>query len=522
MIGAKVNSVGRKLLSGSVLRVTNLAAAAAASFFLMPLIIHHLGDRAYGFWSLAAAFVGYYNLLDLGLSSAVSQYMCIAIGRKDEGECRVVFNTSLRLQLLIGSAALIITGGIAAATPWLCHNPADARLFWKVIAVLGVNAAIGFPARVYWAVLEAELRFDIQSWLALASLVLRTGLIVWAVLAGGGLLTLSWMVLVVTVVTTIAQMWFARRQAVWARIDNQCVQTARIRSFFSYSVYSFLAYIADVVRFQLDPIVISGLVGLAAVTHYKVAGVLAQYYLQIISVSVGMLLPVLSRLHGAGKRSALEEVFFFGTRLSCCISVFICLGLVAWGRPFIERWIGPRYEDGYVPLVLLSLAVLVDVCQRSSADLLYATFQHKFYAWLNCAEAVVNLAFSLALARPFGIVGVAAGTLIGAFVVRILVQPWWVCKASGLHYGRYIRFLSSNLLRCSLIAIAAIFLVAWGLKANFAWLAFSALGATAVYAIGSWLMVFSRHERAQFVAALRRKGSPDPRGLGMASEPVLR
>src|SRR5271168_3832617 len=109
MTSAKIQSVGRKLISGSVLRLCNMVGAAAASFFLMPLIVHHLGDRIYGFWSLAAAFIGYYNILDLGLSAAVAQYMCIAIGHGDDRGCRVVFNTALRLQVLIGCAALLVT-----------------------------------------------------------------------------------------------------------------------------------------------------------------------------------------------------------------------------------------------------------------------------------------------------------------------------------------------------------------------------------------------------------------------------
>ncbi len=192
MIDPKTTSVGHKLLSGSMLRVVNLAASAMASFFLMPFIVHHLGDRFYGFWSLTAAFVGYYNLLDLGLSSAVSQYMCVALGEKDFAECRVVFNTALRLQLLIGGAALVVTLALVAVTPQLClDHPEEIPLFRSVIAILGINAAIGFPARVFWAALEAELRFDIQSWLANLALVLRTGLVIAAMWAGGGLLALA-------------------------------------------------------------------------------------------------------------------------------------------------------------------------------------------------------------------------------------------------------------------------------------------------------------------------------------------
>jgi O-antigen/teichoic acid export membrane protein len=359
MTQGNFSSIGRRLLSGSLLRMSNLVAGAVASFFLMPFIVHHLGDRIYGFWSLAAAFIGYYSLLDLGLSSAISQYMCIAIGRKDHPECRVVFNTAFGLQLLVGVAALLVTGLVAAATPLICHNPADARLFWKVILILGVNTALGFPTRVYWAVLEAQLRFDVQSWLANLGLALRTGLIVWAVLSGGGLLALSWMALISTVPVTALQVWLARREAPWARIDTGFFKPKIVKSFFSYSFYSFTVYLGDIVRFQIDPLVISGLIGLAAVTHYKVAGVLAQYYLQIIIVSVGMLLPVLSRFHGAGNRQALEEVFFFGTKLSCCVSVLIFFGLAGWGQ------LSGRIPAPGAAVLLCSAGWLAEIFDRS-------------------------------------------------------------------------------------------------------------------------------------------------------------
>jgi O-antigen/teichoic acid export membrane protein len=500
-------SVRRKLLSGSVLRVINLVAAAVSSFFLMPFIVHRLGDRIYGFWSFAAVFVGYYNLLDFGLSSAVSQYICIAIGRKNSSECRSVFNTALRLQSLIGGVALLATAGVAVATPLFCHNPEDVHLFRRAIIILGVNAALGFPVRVYWAVLEAQFRFDLQSWLANLGLVLRTGLIIFVLLAGGGLIALAWVTLFATLLVSALQIWLARREAPWARLERKSIKSKVVKDFFSYSIYTFVAYLADTVRFQLDTVVISGLIGLAAVTHYKVAGVLAQYYLQIIVVTVGMLLPVLSRLHGAGDRSALEKVFFFGTKLSCCISVFICVGLIAWGKPFIARWMGAQYEDGYLPLVLLSLAVLLDVCQKSSADLLYATFNHRFYASLNAAEAVLNLGFSLALARPMGIAGVAAGTLIGAVLTRIVFQPMYVCKVSGFDYKEYMGFLGGNLLRCGCVAAAATGLVAWGLRPNYPRLITSAVCAACIYGLGSWLVVFNRQEREQLLGALKGESS---------------
>src|SRR5208282_4640370 len=232
------------------------------------------------------------------------------------------------------------------------------------------------------------------------------------------------------------------------------------------------------------------------------ASVFTRYYIDIIVCVIGIIQPVLSRLHGAQDRRSLEKVFFFATRASLCISVFIGFSLICWGKPFIARWMGVKYQDAYWPLVVLSLAVLLDVGQNPSIALLYATFKHRFYTYLNCAEGLINLGFSLALARPLGVLGVALGTLIGAFLVRVVAQPFWVCKASGLHYGDYMRFLGGTLLRCGGLMGAVIAITAWGLRPCYSWLVSSAICATIIYAAGSWLVVFNRPEREQLLAVI--------------------
>jgi O-antigen/teichoic acid export membrane protein len=471
----------------------------------MPFVVHQLGDRLYGFWSLASVFIGYYTLLDLGLSSAVSQYVCVAIGRNDLEECRAVFNAAIKIQSILGGIALIATLAIAAMTPLFTHIAEDAHLFRRVIIILGVSAALTFPVKVYGGVLDAQYRFDINAYLAILGSALRTGLVVCAIWAGGRLLALAWMTGLASLPVAALQIWFGRREAPWARIVAK-FETGKVKSLFSYSIYSFLSYLADILRFQVDPLVISGLIGLAAITHYRVASVFSQqYFLQLLVVSVGILGPVFSRLHGTGDRAQMEAVFFFGTKLSCCISFFICFALMAWGRPFITRWMGPKYLDAYLPLAILAISVFLDVCQRSSIDLLYATFKHRFYTYLNWAEGALNLAFSLALARPLGIVGVALGTLIAAFVVRVIVQPWWVCRVSKLHYVNYMRFWGRTLLNCGLLTGVVLAASAWGMRPSYPMLIGSAFLATALYAGGSWLFILNPSERGKLFAAITNR-----------------
>jgi len=497
-------SVARKLLSGSVLRMGSLLFAAISSFALMPIMVHHLGDRNYGFWSLAAAFIGYYGLLDLGLSNAVAQFLCVALGRKDTGESRGVFNTALFLQTVLGCVALVVTVLLALSADRICKHPGDAAVFWRVITVIGVTAAIGFPVRVYRGVLQAQLQFEIQSGLDLLGLVLRAGVIVYTMLSGHGLLALAWGTSIASLPVLGLQVWFARRRAEWARIGGTRLDKARAKHFFNYSAYTFAAQIADILRFQVDALVISTFLGLAAVMHYRIATVFSNYYINALVELVGLFAPLMSRYYGAGDHAALERTFFFTTKASMAVSVLICGGVIVWGRAFIQCWMGARYEDAYWPMVILATAVFLDVSQSASVVLMYTTFNQRFYTYVNSAEGVLNLVLSLALARPLGLMGVALGTLIAAIVIRLIVQPIVVCRLSSIPLGRYVAFLVGNFARCALLIVLAAVSFRWAIRPHYTWLAGSALCATALYAAGYLLFVLNRSEREEFQRSIFR------------------
>src|SRR5215472_1624989 len=77
------SKAARTAIRGSALRVVALAATTVVAFFLMPFLVHSLGDRTYGFWALAGTILGYYGLLDLGIVSAVQFHVASAAGEKD-------------------------------------------------------------------------------------------------------------------------------------------------------------------------------------------------------------------------------------------------------------------------------------------------------------------------------------------------------------------------------------------------------------------------------------------------------
>ena len=109
-----MTTLAGKLIKGSFFRLLNPVSNIIVSFFMLPFVISSIGDRWYGLWVLAAAFVGYYGLLDLGLSTANQRFISRALGRGEKEEVDIVFNTSLGL-ILIG-ALLVLLGSLIVVT----------------------------------------------------------------------------------------------------------------------------------------------------------------------------------------------------------------------------------------------------------------------------------------------------------------------------------------------------------------------------------------------------------------------
>jgi O-antigen/teichoic acid export membrane protein len=61
--------------------------ALAISFFMMPFLVRNLGDRMYGIWTLVGSVLGYYGLIDIGLSSAVVRFISRAVRKTRSARC---------------------------------------------------------------------------------------------------------------------------------------------------------------------------------------------------------------------------------------------------------------------------------------------------------------------------------------------------------------------------------------------------------------------------------------------------
>ncbi len=429
--------LAKRLLHSATIRNIHLVLQIIVAFVMMPFIIHSLGDRMYGFWVLIGTFMGYYGLLDLGLSSATSRFVSQSLGRQDENGMNEIFNNSLLLFTFIGLFICLLSFLVYLLSSFFIENPVELHVFKTLLILLGINIAISFPVKAFEGVLTSFLRFDLIAYAAIIRLLISNLLIYFFLSAGYGIVTIG----VITFATSLLQYFlvivFTRKVFTAININFSLQNRSKFRKLFNYSWKSFAIQFGGLLKNKVDVFVIAGFLNVNLVTYYSVATRIIEYLTTFMINTMGILLPVFSQYEGRNHYDTLREKFFQMSKLSATMSVFMGLSVFFYGKSFIVAWMGDDFTVSYTVLIILCTAFTTSFMQNPSLNLLYGISKHHLYAIANNLEGIFNLLLSLVLVKFYGLYGVALGTAIPMIIFKLFIQPIYVCRAIEISARKY-------------------------------------------------------------------------------------
>jgi len=451
-----VSSLTNTLIRGSFFRVLNPILNIAVSFFMIPFVINAIGDRWYGLWILVGTLVGYYGFFELGISTANERFISRALGKEDVDEKNRIFNTSLFIFCVIGVLSLLVSIVIALLSPHFMDNPHDIKVFRIVIMFIGLNMALSFPARGFYGFLYAHYRYDIVYLVGILNLLIRTGLIVFFLSRGYGIVALAVITLFSDCFQYVVTVIYIYVKYPRIRVNLTLASKEVTRMLLGYSFFSFIANVAKQFRFQIAAFIITGFLGLTFVTHFNIGSRVAAYYLMLVTNAIALMKPVFSTLEGKGDYEQIRNKYIFTVKLNAMMSIFIGGSILIYGKAFILRWMGPEYLDSYYVLAILTVGLIFGTLQTAPISMLFGISKHKFYAILMMAEAAVNILLSIILIQRYGIVGVALGTSLPMIVTHLFIIPVYANRVIEFPLMKYARVL----LGCILLG-GSIHLASW-------------------------------------------------------------
>jgi len=402
-----------RVLRNVVTNYVRFVVTGLTGFLLTPVMVHWMGDRDYGLWVAVFSLTGYFGLIDQGVRPSLVRYVSRDHARGDLEGLRRTLNTALALFGAVGLLVLVVVVVVAFHfAAWFRIEPAQAGVASATVLVAGVAMAIGFPFGVFGAVLSGLQRYDLGNWIGIGVAAVRALLFVAVLHRGGGLLELAWASLAMNVAGHGLTWWYAHRLLPGVRYGRAWVTREALRQIGGYSGVAFVGALATSIAFQTDSLVITAILGAAAVTPFVIAAGLVENVRSLVHSATYVLSPTASELETRGESDKLHAMMIAGAKYSVLVSWPVLFGLLIFGEPFLVTWVGAPYRSSYPLLVALTVPTLLSLPQSAASALLFGVSRHRGVVAISILNALLNLGLSIAWARPFGLMGVALGTAV--------------------------------------------------------------------------------------------------------------
>ncbi|MEN6617080.1 MAG: polysaccharide biosynthesis C-terminal domain-containing protein [Syntrophorhabdus sp.] len=216
-------------------------------------------------------------------------------------------------------------------------------------------------------------------------------------------------------------------------------------------------------------------------------------------MSTGVFQPAVSHLNAKGHNHRVRKVLINGTKYSMMAVLPIAVAYFIVGDSFIALWVGQKYASaGHTVLIILTIAVIANVSQYTSTQILQGIARHGSIAYITIAEAAANLCLSIFLVRKFGINGAAIGTLIPMLLSNLVFIPWYTCREVDLSLSRF--FKEGLLIPCIPAVIFGLILFAVSRVLGVdTWIRFILVitACTASYSYFAWYICLTKPERLE-------------------------
>jgi O-antigen/teichoic acid export membrane protein len=214
------------------------------------------------------------------------------------------------------------------------------------------------------------------------------------------------------------------------------VRSARLKEVTGFSVYMVVLDWSSKLNYSADALVIGAMLNTTAVALWTVGQRVAQMTQRLTNQLNDGLFPVVVDSDAAQRGDRLQLILIEGSKLSLALAAPLCLGLIAFARVLIERWVGAQFAASIIPAQLMLAVVLVRASTASAILILRGAGQHRLLAYTNATTAIVNVVLSVLLIRPLGLIGVALGTLIPVGASMLFVLYPAACRRVNLPVGR--------------------------------------------------------------------------------------
>jgi O-antigen/teichoic acid export membrane protein len=166
----------------------------------------------------------------------------------------------------------------------------------------------------------------------------------------------------------------------------------------------------------------------------------------------GLFLPKVSMLIVDRKSDDIIKLMIRVGRFQIFLTGLIFIGLISFGRHFINIWVGEKFHIVYISSIILILPSFVGLAQNIGLTTIIAKGKVKYLAYSGILQALTNLLLIFPFAKYYGVLGISVSVAI-AYSVSLVFNNLVYVKILNLDVREFFRFSFIKLMPLLIITL---------------------------------------------------------------------
>lgn len=435
----------------------------ALSFFSRKIFLDTLGADFVGLTGTLQNLLGFLNLAELGIGSAIGYVLYKPLFDHDETKINEIISVFGYLYRWIGKIILIAGCILACFLPLIFPNTEFelGLIFFAYFSFLA-SSLIGYFANYKQTLLGADQKnYVITSYFQTATIVKTIIQMVLAYYTGNYYL---WVIVELSfgIIYSFILNWKINQVYPWLRseVSQGRILFKKYPEVMKYTKQLFVHKLGSFFQYQTAPFLIYAFVSLQTVTYYgnymiiiDKIGLLLNNFLGSIGAGVGNLI-------AEGNQTKIFRVFWELIAVRFFMVGSIVYAIYSMITPFITLWLGEKYLLSDFTLILILMIFFVNQI-RNIIDHFLNGYGLFYDIWSPLAESAIYLICAIIGGYYIGLNGILLGNLISLLLIICIWKPFFLftrgfnlsVRVYWINIFKYLLIWLSNMCIIKLLSI---------------------------------------------------------------------
>lgn len=462
-------SLWKRLFWGSFSGALGVLIKTLVNLLIIPCLMALLGTANYGFYVLLVGFIEMSVMLDFGFSSALTTELGANLGDAAENRARIREYLSLG-QLFYGALSILILLLGVWFTPWLMDSfhlsSAMRETGTLIFPITFVTCCIYLYSSYYRAVLLAHCSHQWTNTSDALNQIIGNALGLGMIVMGYGLAGFLGARLLTTLITALFLRFQGSKLEPDMLLNPVKPDFKALGKIFNLSFHAAFIQLSIIISHRIDMFVIGANLSLVAVSLYELIFRVLSVISQLISQICQGFFPVFARLNAENNPERIRQFFLKVSFLMNFLAALMFICVIPFFGELLALFSAKKVTwEQAAPILPFAIPIFWSAAlQFPGAYYLFTSGHQKFSSITSILTSLFNLALSLLLVKPFGVIGVVLGTLIPLLIQHQLFNIGKSLQLLKIPVLDYIANVHLRLLPT--VAVSLLFL--YGVKSLFA------------------------------------------------------